>query len=702
MNILQIVPEMKVGGVERGTYDMAVAFAKRGHKSVVVSNGGELADKFWGSGVVHYKLPVHEKNPLILWQMVRQVKKLIQKEKIDIVHARSRVPAWVGFWATRKSSAQFLTTCHGYYSNHFFSQVMGWGKFVIVISHAVARRMIEEFHVPHARIRLIPRGVDLSQFPYQCEAKPLLGKKEITIGIIGRITPLKGHGDFLKAISKVVQEIPNLRVWIVGEALKEKERYLAYLQQLVRRLGLTSQVEFLGHQSDIPAILRQLDLLVLTTTTPEAFGRVLIEAQAVGVPVIATRVGGVVDVVEDEKTGLLVPPSDPLILSSAILKILKNPELTRQMVQTARKRVEQDFSLERLTEQTLAVYHQAMNQQRILVIKLSSTGDIILSTPSLRAIRQTYPQAWISVLTESGSASILQRSPYINEIISYDPKRRHRGVIGIFRLAEELRERRFDKVIDLQNNKTSHLAGFLSFADLRYGYRNGKWDFFLTHACKEWKKKIPAVQHQFQLLRFAGISPQDESLELWISSEEEEKVKQWIVDAWISENQKLVAVSPFTSKRWMSKRWDTNRMAELIDRLGKDGIRTVIIGAPGEEEESQQLLQKTQSSPLNLVGKTSMMELGALLKQCEVLLTHDSAPLHVAAAVGTPFIALFGSTDPSRHLPPYKNGSIIYKKLTCQPCYKTRCPLIHHQCLENVTVDEVYQELKKWLGMNRV
>lgn len=100
---------------------------------------------------------------------------------------------------------------------------------------------------------------------------------------------------------------------------------------------------------------------------------------------------------------------------------------------------------------------------------------------------------------------------------------------------------------------------------------------------------------------------------------------------------------------------------------------------------------------MNLVGKTSIVELGTFLKRCSVLLTHDSAPLHVAAAVGTPFVALFGPTDPKRHLPPCKAGTVIYRKLICQPCYKTRCPLIHHNCLETVTVEEVYQEVKKYL-----
>ncbi len=700
MNILQIVPEMNVGGVERGTYDLAVALAKQGHKSVVISNGGELADKLSGTGVIHCRLPVHDKNLLTMWRMTREVGKIIEQEKIEMVHARSRVPAWIGFWASRKCSVPFITTCHGYYSNHFFSRVMGFGKFVIAISHAIARRMIEDFNVPRSRIRLIPRGVDLTQFPYRGEMKRTEGKereKEITVGMIGRITPLKGHGDFLRAMVKVVQEFPNCRIWIVGDAPKEKGDYLNHLQRLTRRLGLSRQVEFLGNRSDVAEILRQLDVLVLSTVTPEAFGRVIVEAQAVGVPVVATRVGGVVDIIEDQKTGLLVPPSDPLTLSVAILRVLKDPVLARSLVEAARRRVEEEFSLEKMVSRSMAVYEETIADKRILVIKMSSMGDVILATPSLRAIRSRYPKAWIAVLTAGESIPILQRCPYVDEAISYDSKRRHHGWVGTIQLGSELRRQRFDRVIDLQNNKVSHLAGFLSFAPLRYGYRNGKWDFLLSHGCQDWKKKIPAVQHQFQLLRFAGITPMEESLELWPSKEDEQKVQSWFESAWISENQKLVAVSPFTSRRWIAKRWGMDRFAELIDRLGKEGIRTVLIGAPGEEPLARKLIQKTQSNPLNLVGKTTIVELGVLLKGCRVLVGHDSAPLHAAAAVGTPLVALFGPTDPQRHLPPYKEGTVFYRDLMCQPCYKTRCPLVHHNCLKTITVEEVYQEVKKYL-----
>src|ERR1700733_11404280 len=160
MNILQILPEMNVGGVETGTVDLAKYLVAHGHKSVVVSHGGDLVEVLESQGTKHYTLPVHKKNIFTMVRCINKLVAIIHKEKIDIVHARSRVPAWIAFFACRKSEAHFLTTCHGYYSTHLFSRVMGWGKLIIAISGVIGRHMIQDFAVPAENIRVIPRSVD--------------------------------------------------------------------------------------------------------------------------------------------------------------------------------------------------------------------------------------------------------------------------------------------------------------------------------------------------------------------------------------------------------------------------------------------------------------------------------------------------------------------------------------------------------------
>ena len=285
MNILQILPELNVGGVETGTVDLAKYLVAQGHTSVVVSNGGPLAAQLQSEGSKHYTLPVQKKNLFTMYLCIGKLAGIIQKEKIDIVHARSRVPAWIAFFACRQTEAHFLTTCHGYYSSHFFSKVMGWGKMVIAISEAVGRHMVHDFATPAENIRVIPRSVDLEKF--NLPRAPKDDKNAFTVVMIGRITPLKGHPYFLKAMARVIHQLPGVKVQIIGDAPPKKQAYKDDLVLLVKRLGISERVEFFGNRWDIPEFLSKADCLVLSTTTQEAFGRVVIEAQAAGVPVVA-------------------------------------------------------------------------------------------------------------------------------------------------------------------------------------------------------------------------------------------------------------------------------------------------------------------------------------------------------------------------------------------------------------------------------
>ena len=304
MNVLQILPELKSGGVERGTVDLAKFLKRNNHVSIVVSAGGPLVGDLTSAGVIHYALPVHKKSPLSVIRCVKAVAKIVDKEKVDIIHARSRVPAVIAFFVSRRTSVPFVTTCHGFYSKNLLSRIMGWGKLVIVGSHIIGKRMRDDFGTPHHKIRLIHRGVNLEEFKWR-DVEPANSKQEIIIGMIGRITPIKGHALFLRAMARVTRVFSNVKIQIIGDA--PKPQYKEELLSLTRRLGLTHNVQFLGTRYDIPELLSKMNVLVVPSVGEEAFGRVAIEAGACGVPVVATRMGGLVDIIDQEKDGLLIP-----------------------------------------------------------------------------------------------------------------------------------------------------------------------------------------------------------------------------------------------------------------------------------------------------------------------------------------------------------------------------------------------------------
>ena len=693
MNILQILPSLDVGGVETGTVDLARYLMARGHKAIVVSGGGRLVKELDKINVRHYKLPVGKKSVFTVFKMVRALADIIRAEDIDIVHARSRVPALIAFFACRMTQRVFITTAHGYYKKHPLSEVMGWGRYVIVASHIMAKHMMHDFGVPYERIRLIPRGVDLDRFHFKAPSAEK--KSSFTIGMVSRITPLKGHADFIKAASLVSRQIPGLKVKIVGEA--PKVRYREDIELLVRRLGLVQTVEFAGAREDVPSVMKDLDMLVSATVTPEAFGRVIIEAQAVGVPVVATRVGGVVDIIDDGKSGLLCDPSDYKDMADKIIRLYKDRDLRLSIITEARKKVESDFGVDKMIERTIAVYEEAVKANNILVIKMSAAGDVILSVPSLRAIRAKFPSANIKVLVGLPYRQLLDRCPYINDRIVCDFKDKHKGVAGFLRLADELRKGWFDIVIDLQNNKKSHLLAYMSMAPLRYGYDNKKFSFLLNRRIKDDAPYLDPVEHQSRTLKTAGVKLEDKRLELWPSKDDESEAEKFLSDNWIVPSQPIAGMHLRASSKWPTKNLPPSHIAELCDMLAKEfNIRTVLTGSKDDAELANRIAHMTKSKPIVAAGKTSMLELACLIRRMKVYVTPDSAPMHIASAMGTPFVAIFGPTDPARHLPPAEKFIVLKKELKCSPCYSPRC-MKKILCMRKITAGEVFEAMKRFL-----
>ncbi|MDP8298645.1 MAG: lipopolysaccharide heptosyltransferase II [Candidatus Tantalella remota] len=694
MNILQLVPKLNVGGVERGTVEVARYLTLNGHKAVVVSGGGPLTQKLAAIGARHYILPIGRKNPFIMVYCCFRLSHIIKKENIDIVHARSRIPALTGYFAARATQRIFITTAHGQYRKHLISRVMGWGKIVITANETMARYMKENFAVPLRKIRIVPRGVDLKKFSFVSPAAR--NDKVFRVGMICRFSSLKGHLDFLKAVSYVARRKHNIEVILMGDRASAKEEYIKKIELTMRRLILESVVKFVDSTESVPEVLNRLDVFVSANREQEAFGRSVIEAQARGVPVVATDVGGVAETIKDGITGLLCRPMDPGDMAEKIMRYVEDPALAEDIAAKARKNVEDKYSLKKTMKLTVETYSGVLSGRNIVIFKMSSLGDIILATPSIRAIRKRYPTAVIKMLVDVKFRELLDNCPYLDEVITCDFKHRDKG-LGFLRLAGRLRSEDFDMSIDLQNNRRSHLLGFLSAARERYGYDNGKYSFLLNRKISLPRKSVEPVEHQGYVLGLLGITSMEKYLELWPGKEAEEWADAFLAGSWLKKDQKLIAVSLSASRRWSTKNWGTSSMLELTDRLAAEhGIRVVLVGAGEDRKIAADFLKKTNAKPINAVGKTSAAQLPALIERCDVLLTGDSAPMHAAAAVGTPFVVIFGPTDPERHLAPAEDRKVIYAGVKCSPCYKPSCSR-RMQCMTEISVDEVLTALMEML-----
>jgi len=696
MKVMQLLPALELGGTERGVVDLARAMKKEGHATVVVSSGGSLVAELQKIGIPHYGLPVHQKSLAGLF-LVEELVKIIQRERVDIVHARSRVPAWLGWLAARKAGIPFITTCHGHYSVHPMSFVMGWGKRVIVASHAIGRRMIDEFNVPPDRIRLIPRGVDLSQFTFSF-AKFEKHKGPMRIIHIGRFSPAKGQVEFLQAIHLLRSRLSHFEVWIVGSEGRGKHRYTDLMKKTVQQFGLETCVKILPPTRDVAGLLAQSDLLVLSSLIPEPFGRVIIEAGAVGTPVAATWLGGVPDIIDHNENGLLFPPKNIPAMAEAMYELLTDREKAKSFAVKLRKKVEEKFNLEQMVRKTLEIYEEVRKRRRILVIKLGAMGDLILVVPSLRMLKERFPDAAITLLVDRKLAPIVSACPFLDDMILVDRKKLS-NIFYLLKTARRIRREGFDMSVDLHNNKWTHLLAYLGGAVQRFGFARGRWGFLLNRPDRTFEVGDSPLRHQFRVLSKVGVTQFDDTLELWPKPENLEKAEQMIGMLGPKESTRIIGFVMGSSPNWPSKRWPTEHFVALAKRLlEKYDARIVLIGSPDEADLGNPFYSFGPGKILDLIGKTELEELPAFFKQFHLVVTGDTAPLHMAAAMNVPIVALFGPTDAKRHAPPAKKIDILSHHLPCQPCYEGVCKAKETKaCLTHISVEEVFEHCQRAL-----
>lgn len=697
MHILQVLPTLDVGGVERGVVDLTKGLLRRGHQVTVVSAGGALVEPLTALGASHHAMPVDDKSPWSMWRCVAPLCRLIDETRVDLIHARSRVPAWIGYLASRWTQTPFVTTCHGFYRAHPASRVMTWGRSVVVPSQALGRYLIDRFGVPPERLRIIPRGVDLSSFRFTPRLEVHQGPWRI--GLIGRLTPLKGHEVAIRALHQLVRQRLPVRLCVIGDAPPHKAQFRSRLEQVARSLQVAHAIDWLGTRGDIPELLASLDLLIAPSVYPESFGRTVIEAQAVGVPVVASRLGGLAETIEDGVTGLLAEPGNPTNFAQAVTRLIADEALRYRLIHQARARVEARFSVEQMVDSYEAAYREALEQPRLVVWKLSALGDLILATPSLRAIRRQFPKATISLVVGRPIQEAAARCPYVDEVLIYDASRNGRSLRSVRQLLRRIRRQAFDRSIDLQNSRWTHLLAWAAGIPVRIGY-DRRWGRLLTRGIALPKSPMDPVRHQHHLLQQAGISPDGTALELWPSEADDRRVTQWLAEAGIAVAKPLVGLHPGASPRWATKRWDLARWAVLCDRLAQKGAQVVVTGSSTDRALGEALRGLARTAPLLMIGRTSLMELAALIRRCRVFVTIDSAPLHIASAVGTPAVALFGPTDPARHVPPSSAITVLSKKVFCSPCYSPRCRTVTHACMRRITVDEVFDAIESLLSQS--
>ncbi len=370
--VLQVLPRLVSGGVERGTIEISAALVAAGWRSYVASAGGKMMHELSRHGGIHLALPLASKNPIVMRRNAARLAALIKEHGIDIVHARSRAPAWSAWMAARRTGRHFVTTFHNVYGDgtrlrRWYNSVMGRGERVIAISHFVAEHVAAVYGLPPERLRVIQRGVDLSRFdPQRVSPERLiqLAKKwrlpddRPIVMLPGRLTRWKGQLDLVAAVAALGRR--DLLCLLVGSD-EGRPAYRQELERTIAACGLGEVFQLVEDCDDMPAALMLADVVVSASNRPEGFGRVVVEAQAMGRPVIATDHGGARETVLPDETGWLVPPREPQALAAAIAEALAlTPDERAIVAEHATTHARTNFDTTRMCAETLAVYREIL------------------------------------------------------------------------------------------------------------------------------------------------------------------------------------------------------------------------------------------------------------------------------------------------------------------------------------------------------
>lgn len=369
--ILQVVPTLIAGGVERGTIEIAKAIAQHGDRSLVLSAGGPLISRIHDVGAEHFKMNVSTKNPILMYRNIDKIARIIKEESVDIVHARSRAPAWSAYYAAKQAGVKFMTTFHGIYNfgcglKKRYNNIMVAGERVIAVSNFVKEHMLANYEVDESKIRVIHRGVDYRYFDpervtpdltQKFRDKYLVPKATPVIVLPARMTRWKGQEVLVKALNLLKDK--DFYCIISGDLAKHPT-YTCEIRDMIHSFKLQHKIRLFGPEFDMIGLYGIADIVLSTSVEPEAFGRVVIEGQAMEKVVIATNIGGAVETVTDELNGYHVKPGDERELAAKIADVLENLESSKlnTLRKKARKYAIEHFSVDMMDKKTLAVYEE--------------------------------------------------------------------------------------------------------------------------------------------------------------------------------------------------------------------------------------------------------------------------------------------------------------------------------------------------------
>ena len=691
LTILHLLPWLNFGGVERYVVGLSAALQERGHRCIIVSKGGELLPQAEAAGVRHIPLAIHGPRG---FSALPKLARIIENEHVDLLNAHNWTAGAVGNLAARLAQIPYVFTVHGARDpfQRFF--VYYWGPKVVAMSAASRDQLINGFHLPPERVALSLIGVDTDRFKPQAPASAVMdnlgleaeapkivhvsrfsrGKAEVALRLIAAAPALEEH-------------VAGFQVLLAGVGPLAQE-VAARVDEANKALGRRAFI-FAGGRADVPELMSVADVAVGTAT-------VALEAMACGKPVVAAGKVGFVGLVTPETFDAAsatcfgdhaaAEPTTPGELASAVIAVLTDPARRRRLGEFGRRMALESFSLRRAAENVEGIYRDVLGAsrpvRRIAAFHLNQIGDLIFSLPTLEALQLRFPEAKIVSVLRPNLVELMQASPYVDEILV-----RSGGWVNEMRLVRASRARDFDVAVAFSQSASTVLQALGCGASKRIGFVDADLSFLLNH--KVHLRGLPWPGKLARLAVCMGAAAPRESYAgmLAIPQACRERAKQLLQTCGIDDRARVAAIAPGASARQRHKTWEADRFAGVADHLhAAYGATAVIVGGPGDEPDAARIAAAMSAPSVDLAGRTSTGELAAILERCAITVGIDSGPIHVAAAMGTPVVALFGPTDPTRTAPRGEGHEIVTAGLPCSPCARA-CST--RDCMRGIGVEQV-------------
>jgi heptosyltransferase II len=324
--------------------------------------------------------------------------------------------------------------------------------------------------------------------------------------------------------------------------------------------------------------------------------------------------------------------------------------------------------------------------QNILVRGVNRLGDTLFSLPAIKALKKKYPEAKLTVLTKPMPVELYRHNPFIDKIIIFDSNGDHRGLPGRLRLIKTLRTSRFDIAVLMHNNFESALTAFLSGIPERIGYQKEFRSALLTRSLPLPQNSTPRTDHFLAITNLAGCETKDNKPDLYLSEAE----REWAVTRLGNLARPIVGIIPGAQEK--TRIWDGGRFATVADSLiNKIKANVLILGGPGDNKLSSSIISQMDNIPIDMTGAFNLREFIAILNSCDLVISNDTGPMHIASLLGTEVITFFGAGDIIETCPLGEKVHVIHKYLPCSPCLKSECPKGNYKCLDLITAEEVIE-----------